>query len=56
MSHNELWKTRSYTSDRKVYLQILPVKVSNGKITVKTNALLDADSDSTLIREDIAKQ
>ena len=42
--------------DPKVYLQILPVKVSNGKRTVKTNALLDADVDSTLIREDIAKQ
>ena len=26
--------------DAKVYLQILPVKVSNGKRTVKTNALL----------------
>ena len=42
--------------DPKVYLQILPVKVSNGKRTVKTNALLDAGADSMLIREDIAKQ
>ena len=40
----------------KVYLQILPVKVSNGKRTVKTNALLDPGADSTLISEDIAKQ
>ena len=42
--------------DPKVYLQILPVKVSNGKRTVKTKDLLDAGVDSTLIREDIAKQ
>ena len=42
--------------DPKVYLQILPVKVSNGKRTVKTNALLVAGADSTLIREHIAKQ
>ena len=42
--------------DLKEYLQILPVKVSNGKRTVKTKALLDAGADSTLIREDIAKQ
>ena len=40
----------------KVYLQILLVKVSNGKTTVKANDLLDAGVDSTLIREDIAKQ
>ena len=32
-------------TDRKVYLQILPVKVSNGKRTVKRNALLDAGAD-----------
>ena len=42
--------------DPKVYLQILPVKVSNGKRTVKTNALLDAGADSKLIRKDIVKQ
>ena len=42
--------------DAKLYLQILPVNVSNGKRTVKINALLDAGADSTLIREDIAKQ
>ena len=42
--------------DPKLYLQILPVNVSNGKRTVKINALLDAGADSTLIREDIAKQ
>ena len=37
-------------------MQILPVKVSNGKRTVKVTALLDAGADSTLIRVDIAKQ
>ena len=42
--------------DPKIHIQILPVKASNGKRTVKRNALLDAGADSTLIREDIAKQ
>ena len=37
-------------TDAKVHLQVLPVKVSNGKRTVKTNALLDAGADSKLIR------
>ena len=43
-------------TDPKVHLQILPLKEKNGKRTVKTNALLEAGADSTLIREDIAKQ
>ena len=42
--------------DSKVYLQILPVKVSNDKRTVKPNVLLHADVDLTLIRDDIAKK
>ena len=43
-------------TDPKVHLQILPLKEKNGKRTVKTNALLEAGADSTLIRDNIAKQ
>ena len=38
----------------KTFLQILPVIITNGTKVVHTNALLDAGSDATLIREDIA--
>ena len=38
----------------KTFLQILPVIITNGTKIVHTNALLDAGSDATLIREDIA--
>ena len=37
----------------KTFLQILPVIITNGIKIVHTNALLDAGSDATLIREDI---
>ena len=38
----------------KTFLQIWPVIIINGTKVVHTNALLDAGSDATLIREDIA--
>jgi len=39
---------------RNTYLQILPVILTNGDKVVRTNALLDSGSDSTLLRADIA--
>ena len=39
----------------KTYLQVLPVILSNGSYSVRTNALLDCGADSTLVREDISK-
>lgn len=38
-----------------MYLQIVPIKLRNGRKTVITNALLDSGKDSVLIREDTAK-
>ena len=38
----------------KTFLQILPVTITNGSTSIHTNALLDAGSDATLIRKDIA--
>ena len=38
----------------KTFLQILALIITNGTKIVHTNALLDAGSDATLIREDIA--
>ena len=38
----------------KTFLQILPITITNGTKIVNTNALLDAGSDATLIREDVA--
>lgn len=44
---------KSITS--KTYLQIVPVTISNGINSLQTNAVLDTGSDSSLIRQDIAK-
>ena len=38
------------------YLQVLPVIVTNGSNQVKTKALLDTGSDTTLITAELAKQ
>ena len=39
----------------KTYLQVLPVISSNDSYSVRPNALLDCRTDSSLVREDIAK-
>ena len=39
----------------KTYLQVLPVILSNDSYSVRPNALLDCRTDSSLVREDIAK-
>ena len=41
---------------KKTYLQILPVTVSNGNVSVKVNALLDPGSDTTLISANLVDQ
>lgn len=50
--------TNSHTSERcnKTFLQVLPVKISNGNRMIETNALLDTGSDSTFIRQDIVEK
>ena len=42
---------RSYT-----FLQVIPIILSNGPLSVEMNALLDCGSDTTLLRKDIAKR
>ena len=37
-----------------VFLQIIPVILKNEETCIRTNALLDTDSDATLVRSDIA--
>ena len=46
ISHNE-------TISPNTYLQIIPVIVSNGSNSIRTNALLDTGSDSTFVTSDI---
>ena len=38
----------------RAYLQVVPIKLMNKDIVVETIALLDAGSDTTLLRSDIA--
>ena len=38
------------------FLQVIPVILSNGPLSVETNALLDCGSDTTLLRKDMAKR
>ena len=37
-------------------MQVIPIILSNGPLSVETNALLDCGSDTTLLRKDIAKR
>ena len=41
---------------KHTFLQIIPVKLSNGHIFIESNALLDCGSDTTLLRKDIAER
>ena len=41
---------------KHTFLQVIPVKLSNGHIFIETNALLDCGSDTTLLRKDIAQR
>ena len=41
---------------KHTFLQIIPVKLSNGHTFIETNALLDCGSDTTLLRKDIAQR
>ena len=50
VKHNGM--LRSYPKD--VYLQVVPVKLSNGDKAVATYGLLDSCSETTFIRQDIA--
>ena len=49
ISHNE-------TISPNTYLQIIPVIVSNGSKSIRTNALLDTGSDSTFVTSDISQK
>ena len=52
---NDKAAVNNNTSDSEhTYLQIVPVTLFNGEMTVQTNAMLDSGSDSTLIRNDVA--
>ena len=39
-----------------MFLQIIPITISNGTKYIQTNALLDTGSDATLLKGDIAKK
>ena len=55
--NNEIFHALTGTSPRSIYLQIVPVKVhGKGNVTFDTYALLDSGSQSTLIRDDVAKR
>ena len=41
---------------KHIFLQIIPVKLSNGHTFIETNALLDCGSDGTLLRKDVAQR
>jgi len=45
---------RTSLKSEHTFLQIIPVLLTNGQFSVKTNAILDSGSDSTLIRTDTA--
>ena len=42
--------------EKHTFLQIIPVKLSNEHIFIKTSALLDCGSDTTLLRKDVAQR
>ena len=42
--------------EKNTFLQIIPITISNGTKYIKTNVLLDAGSDATLLKNDIAKK
>ena len=42
--------------EQNTFLQIIPVKLSNGHTFIETNALLDCGSDTTLLRKDVAQR
>ena len=48
-------KTMQCSVSSQTFLQIVPVVLSNGQYSIKTNAVLDSGSDSTLIRSDTAE-
>ncbi|XP_066916601.1 uncharacterized protein [Clytia hemisphaerica] len=48
-------KSMQCSTTNQTFLQIVPVVLSNGKYSIKTNAVLDSGSDSTLIRADTAE-
>ena len=48
MNNNNLEKNK--------FLQIIPVTTSKGTKYIKTNALLETDSDATLLKSDTAKK
>ena len=41
---------------KHTFLQIIPVKLSNGHTFIETNALLDCGSDTTFLRKDVAQR
>ena len=41
---------------KHTFLQIIPVKLSNGYTFIETNVLLDCGSDTILLRKDIAQR
>ncbi|XP_066921098.1 uncharacterized protein [Clytia hemisphaerica] len=43
-------------SNVHTYLQVIPIAVSNGEITIKVNTLLDTGSDTTLIKSSLASK
>ena len=38
------------------FLQVIPITLLNGPLSVETKALLDCESDTTLLRKNIAKR
>ena len=42
--------------EKNTFLQIITITISNGTKYIKTNVLLDAGSDATLLKNDIAKK
>ena len=60
-SHNTEISEPPNETEATVHTQIakshtLPIILSNGPLSVETNALLDCGSDTTLLRKDIAKR
>ena len=41
---------------RQTFLQFIPILFSNGTLSVEKNALLNCESDTTLLRKDITKR
>ena len=47
-------KSQNKSKRTPTYLQVLPVTISNGENSIKTNALLDCGSDTTLVSKNLA--